>query len=302
MKTAMNSLLFCNKKHLLFIFPEHIMCFTRLKDKRAKGNNLKRGGIMHQVDLNSDLGEGFGLYRIGMDDQIIRHVSSANIGCGFHGGDPVVMEDTVAACKAGNVTIGAHPGFPDLMGFGRRNMAVSPKEAKAYVTYQLGALMAFATAHGIRVEHVKPHGALYNMAAVDLTLATAIAEAVYEVDPTLIFLGLANSCMITAAKDVGLEAASEVFADRAYNADGTLVSRTTPGSMIHDTAICIERVLRMVKENKLTAITGEEISLVPHSICVHGDTPEAVDFVIAIRQALEAEGVELCNLRSVLNA
>ena len=255
---------------------------------------------MFKVDLNSDLGEGFGLYRIGMDKEIIAYISSANIGCGFHGGDPIVMDETVAECKVQSVAIGAHPGFMDLMGFGRRNMVVTAKEAKAYVKYQIGALMAFATAHGIKVQHVKPHGALYNMAAVDLHLATALAEAVYEVDPGLIFLGLANSHMITAAKDCGLTVANEVFADRAYNADGTLVARSKPGAMIHDTELCISRVVRMVKENKVEAITGEDISLVPHSICVHGDNAEAVEFVREIRKALEAEGVEVCNLRSVL--
>jgi len=256
---------------------------------------------LYRVDLNSDLGEGFGLYNIGMDKEIIAHISSANIGCGYHGGDPLVMDETVAECKANGVGIGAHPGFPDLMGFGRRNMAVSPKEAGAYVKYQLGALMAFATAHGLKVQHVKPHGALYNMAAVDLDLANAIAQAVYEVDPALIFLGLANSCMITAAKVSGLAVASEVFADRAYNADGTLVSRNKPGAVIHDTKLCVERVVRMVKENKVQAITGEDVDLKPDSICVHGDNPEAVEFVSEISRVLKAEGVQVCDLRSVLN-
>ena len=255
---------------------------------------------MFKVDLNSDLGEGFGLYRIGMDKEIIEHISSANIGCGFHGGDPIVMDETVAECKARSVAIGAHPGFMDLMGFGRRNMVVSPKEAKAYLKYQVGALMAFATAHGLQVQHVKPHGALYNMAAVDLELATALTEAVAEVDPKLIFLGLSNSQMISAAKASGLAVANEVFADRAYNADGTLVARSKPGAVIHDPEICIARVVRMVKENKVQAITGEDVDLKPDSICVHGDNAAAVEFVREIRKALAAEGIEVCNLRAVL--
>jgi len=254
---------------------------------------------MHRVDLNSDLGEAFGLYSIGMDKEIIAHLSSANIGCGWHGGDPLVMDETVKACKESSVAVGAHPGFLDLMGFGRRNMAVSPKEAKAYLKYQLGALQAFAVSNGVEIQHVKPHGALYNMAAADQSLAKALAEAVYEVDPKIIFMGLANSHMITEAKNCGLKAASEVFADRAYNADGTLVARTKPGAVIHDTELCISRVIRMVKENKVQAITGEDVPLKPDSICVHGDSPMAVEFVKAIRKAFAGQGIEVVNLKSL---
>ena len=254
---------------------------------------------MYRVDLNSDLGEAFGPYNIGMDKEIIDFVSSANIGCGWHGGDPMVMDDTVKLCKEKMVAVGAHPGFYDLMGFGRRNMAVTPKEAKAYLKYQLGALWAFGKSNGIEIEHVKPHGGLYNMAAVDMDLARALAEAVYEVNPKLIFLGLANSCMVTAAKACGLIAASEVFADRAYNADGTLVARSKPGAVIHDTELCIARVIRMVKENKVEAITGEDVELKPDSICVHGDTPKAVEFVKAIREAFTNQGIEVVNLKAL---
>ena len=254
---------------------------------------------MYKVDLNSDLGEAFGPYTIGMDKEIISFVSSANIGCGWHGGDPVVMDDTVRLCKEKGVAVGAHPGFYDLMGFGRRNMTVSPKEAKAYLKYQLGALWAFGKSNGISIQHVKPHGALYNMAAVDMELAKALAEAVYEVDPKLIFLGLANSCMITAAKAYGLTVACEVFADRAYNPDGTLVARSQPGAVIHDTELCISRVIRMVKENKVEAVNGEDVSLKPDSICVHGDTPKAVEFVKAIRSAFADQEIEVVNLTSL---
>ena len=174
---------------------------------------------MYQVDLNSDLGESFGAYTIGLDQDVIAHVSSANIACGYHAGDPLVMDRTVAACKAAGVAVGAHPGYPDLMGFGRRNMVVSPKEVKAYVKYQLGALMAFAAAEGIRLQHCKPHGALYNMAGKDMDLALAIAEEIAEGDKNIILLGLANSKMIDAGKQLGLRVANEVFADRAYQAD-----------------------------------------------------------------------------------
>ena len=255
---------------------------------------------MYKVDLNSDLGEAYGPYSIGTDKEIISRISSANIACGWHGGDPLVMDETIGLCKEYGVAAGAHPGFNDLMGFGRRNISVSPKEAKAYLKYQLGALWAFAKAGGVSLQHVKPHGALYNMAAVDMALAKALAEAVYEVEPDLIFLGLANSCMITAAKECGLKTASEVFADRAYNSDGTLVARTKPGAVIHDTEVCISRVVRMVKENKVRAISGEDIDLKPDSVCVHGDTPKAVEFVSAIRRAFEKEGIEMQNLKGTM--
>ena len=253
---------------------------------------------MYQIDLNSDLGEGFGLYSIGMDSEIISLISSANIGCGWHGGDPMVMDATVKECKAKGVAVGAHPGFPDLLGFGRRNMQITPAEAKAYAKYQLGALQAFTKSHGVPLQHFKPHGALYNMAAVDIKLATALAEAVYEVDPNIIFLALANSCMITAALECGLSVAREVFADRAYNADGTLVSRSMPGAMIHDTNLCISRVIRMVKENKVQAITGEDIDLVPDSICVHGDNIHAVEFIKAIREAFVEENIAVVRIKN----
>lgn len=255
---------------------------------------------MYNVDLNSDLGESFGSYTIGMDEEIIRHVSSVNVACGWHGGDPLVMEKTVAMAKEYDTAVGAHPGFQDLMGFGRRNMAVTPEEAKAYTKYQIGALMAFATAKGIKLQHVKPHGALYNMAAVDYKLARAIAEGIYEVDPDLIFMALANSQMIKAAADVGLKAASEVFADRGYMEDGTLVPRKMPGAMIHDEKEAIARVIRMVKEGKVTSITGKDIAIKADSICVHGDNPQAVQFVVEIKKALEAEGIALASIREIV--
>lgn len=251
---------------------------------------------MNYVDLNSDLGESFGAYTLGMDEEILQYVSSANVACGWHAGDAVVMEGTVALAKKYGTAVGAHPGFPDLMGFGRRNMVVTSEEAKAYVKYQLGALMAFTQSHGVKLQHVKPHGALYNMAAVDEKLAKAMCEAVYEVDKGIIFMGLAGSKMITAAEEMGLKTASEVFADRAYNDDGTLVSRKLPGAMIKDKDLAIKRVVRMVKEGKVETINGNDITIKADSICVHGDNPKALEFVKNIRETLIAEGVEIRNL------
>ena len=251
---------------------------------------------MYRVDLNSDLGESFGNYTLGMDEEILQYVSSANVACGWHAGDPLVMEKTVALAKRCGTAVGAHPGFPDLMGFGRRNMVITPDEAKAYVRYQLGALYAFAESQSVRIQHVKPHGALYNMAAVDEKLARAMCEAVYEFDPEIIFMGLAGSKMIEMAEAVGLRAASEVFADRAYNDDGTLVSRKLPGAVIKDKDLAIRRVVRMVKEGKVESVNGTDIAIRADSICVHGDNPKALEFVKNIRETLIAEGVEIKNL------
>ena len=221
---------------------------------------------MYKVDLNADLGESFGAYTIGMDAEVLKYITSANVACGFHAGDPLVMQKTLALAKEAGTRIGAHPGFPDLMGFGRRNMNISPAEAKAYIQYQLGALMAFAKAAGMKLQHVKPHGAFYNMAAVDEKLAIAICEGIYEVDPELIVLGLAGSKQITAAEKVGLRSASEVFADRGYMNDGTLVPRKLPGAMVHDRQIAIERTVRMVKEGCVESIEGKIVPIKADSI------------------------------------
>ena len=245
------------------------------------------------VDLNSDIGESFGDYKLGMDDEVLQYITSANIACGFHAGDPVIMEKTVALAASRNVSIGAHPGYPDLMGFGRRDLKATPAEVKAYVTYQLGALMAFAAAHGIHVAHLKAHGAMYNMAAVDYNLARAIADAVHAVDSHVILLALAGSQMVKAAHDAGLMVAEEVFADRAYNEDGTLVARSKPGSMIDDEHVAIARVVRMVTEGKVQAITGNDIAIRADSVCVHGDNPQAVAFVRQIRDELQRQGIDV---------
>lgn len=251
---------------------------------------------MYRVDLNSDLGESFGRYTLGMDEKVIPLISSANVACGYHASDPVVMGKTVALAKAAGVRVGAHPGFPDLMGFGRRNMNVTPAEAKAYVMYQLGALYAFCAAQGVKIQHVKPHGALYNMAAKDYELSRAICEGIYEFDKDLIVLALSGGQLAKAAQDMGMRAAMEVFADRAYEEDGTLVDRRKEGAVITDETEAIARVVRMVKEKKVTAITGKEIPIQADSICVHGDGVKALEFVQKIRDTFEKEGIEIIAL------
>lgn len=255
---------------------------------------------MYRVDLNSDLGESFGRYTLGMDDKVIPLISSANVACGFHASDPCVMDKTIEMAKAAGIRVGAHPGFPDLMGFGRRNLVISPEEAKAYTLYQLGALDAFVRSKGMKLQHVKPHGAFYNMAAKDYALSKAICEAVAEYDDSLIILGLSGSETVKAAKDLGLRVAQEVFADRAYEEDGTLVNRKKEGSMITDEEIAISRVVRMIKEKKVTSITGKDIDITADSICVHGDGLKALAFVQRIRETLTADGIEICSIEEVI--
>lgn len=255
---------------------------------------------MYKVDLNSDLGESFGCYKIGMDEEVLKHITSANIACGFHAGDPIQMDKTVKLAMENNVQIGAHPGFMDIIGFGRREMKISKDEVKAYVKYQLGALNSFVISNGAKIQHVKAHGALYNMAAKDYDISLSIAQAVYEVDKNIILLGLANSSIIDAGKAVGLRVANEVFADRAYNSDGTLVSRSLEGSIIYDPNIAIKRVIKMVKENKVEDINGKDIDIKADSICVHGDNPKAIEFVKRIRSELIKEGINICCISEVI--
>lgn len=251
---------------------------------------------MVRVDINSDIGESFGRFRIGQDEEVIKQVTSVNIACGFHAGDPVVMEKTVKLALDNGVAVGAHPGFPDLMGFGRRNMSISPREARAYIVYQVAALNGFVKALGGKMQHVKPHGALYNMAAEDYQLARAIAEAVYSVDQELILVGLAGSQLIKAGRDAGLRTACEVFADRAYTREGTLVPRGTPGALIEDEGEARERVLEMVLKGKVKSIDGEEIGITADTICIHGDSQQAENFAKKIRKALEKAGVKIAAL------
>lgn len=255
---------------------------------------------MKRVDLNCDLGESFGNYTCGLDAEVIPHISSANVACGFHASDPLVMAKTVALAKQYGVAVGAHPGYPDLVGFGRRNMAVSAAELKAMVQYQIGALKAFCDAQGVAMQHVKPHGAMYNMAAKDQKLAVAICEAIQEIDPNLILLGLSGSEMLVAAKAVGLPCASEVFADRAYEDDGTLTPRALPGSVITDEEQAISRVLQMVQSGTVTARSGKIIPIQADSVCLHGDGVKAVAFASRIRQELTASGVEIVPLSQLV--
>jgi UPF0271 protein len=255
---------------------------------------------MYKVDLNSDLGESFGNYRIGMDEEIIPIISSANVACGYHASDPVVMDRTLELAKKAGIQVGAHPGFPDLMGFGRRNMAVSNAEARAYVLYQLGALDAFCRAKGMKMQHVKPHGALYNMAAKDYGLAEAICSAVKDYDPDLIVMALYGGKLVEAARDMGLRVACEFFADRAYEEDGSLVNRRKSGAMIEDEEEAIARTVRMIKEGKVRTITGKDIEVVGNSICVHGDGAHALAFSARIRETLIKEGIAICPLKDIV--
>lgn len=245
------------------------------------------------ADLNCDLGESFGAYRMGNDEQILHYVTSANIACGFHAGDPGVMRKTVQLCLQHNVAIGAHPGLPDLVGFGRREMAVSPEEVYDMVVYQIGALQAFAQAEGGTLHHVKPHGALYNMAAGNINLAEAIAEAVYKVKPEAMLYGLAGSELIKAGIRLGLQTANEVFADRTYQQDGTLTSRRLPNALIADHEEAVQQVIRMIKEGKVKSQQGQDVGIQADTICIHGDGLHALEFASHIRAALQNEGINL---------
>ena len=248
---------------------------------------------MFKVDLNSDLGESFGAYKMGNDKEILQNVTSANVACGIHAGDPAVMRKTVKMAIEAGCAIGAHPGMQDLVGFGRRKMEITPDEAYEIVLYQVGALAAFVKAEGGKLQHVKPHGALYNMAAKDAALAEAIARAVYQFDPSLVLFGLAGSESIKAGEKIGLRTASEVFADRSYQADGSLTPRNLPGAMIVDEEESIAQVLRMVKEGKVRTLAGDDVAVKADTVCVHGDGVKALLFTERIRRVLEAEGIKV---------
>ncbi|MBI5975868.1 5-oxoprolinase subunit PxpA [Staphylococcus canis] len=251
---------------------------------------------MTKVDLNCDLGESFGNYQIGNDSSIIPLITSANVACGFHAGDPDVMAKTVKLAKAHQVGIGAHPGFNDLQGFGRRNLDMSPEEIYNMVIYQIGALKSFCDVENVPLNHVKPHGALYQMGARNPEIARVIAQAVYDVDPNIHFVGLSNSILIDEAKKVGLKTASEVFADRRYENDGQLVSRKKDGAVIEDTDEALKQVVRMVTEGKVTAITGEDVDISADTICVHGDGAHALEFVEQIRKKLSEVNIDIVKL------
>lgn len=253
---------------------------------------------MRRIDLNCDVGESFGAWTLGADADVMSSVTSANIACGFHAGDPGVMKRTVRLARDAGVAVGAHPGLPDLAGFGRREMQVTAEEAHDLVVYQIGALAAVARAEGVRLEHVKPHGALYNMAARDRRLAAAIAAAVQSVDDSLVLFGLAGSTLLAAGEAAGLRVASEVFADRAYEPDGSLVSRTKEGAVVHDPSVVIERAIAMACDGQVTATDGSRVRLRADTICVHGDTPGAANLARQLRRALEEAGIAVKAPRS----
>jgi 5-oxoprolinase (ATP-hydrolysing) subunit A len=250
----------------------------------------------NKIDLNSDVGESFGNYKLGMDEKIIPLISSANIACGFHAGDPTVMRNTIALAKANNVAPGAHPGLPDLIGFGRRKMDASLDEIKDYVTFQIGAIQAFAVAQGVKLQHVKPHGALYNMAVENMEIWDVVAEAIEAIDPRLILFVMAGPWrqdLEGIGARHGIRIAFEFFGDRAYNPDGSLVSRKLPGAVIHDYKQVAQKVLKMIKEGKVACVDGSEIELNAETICVHGDNPAALELIRNIRKSLEEAGVEI---------
>lgn len=252
---------------------------------------------MTTVDLNSDLGESFGRYTLGLDSQVIPLVSSVNIACGMHAGDPIVMRNTVRMAAEAGVSIGAHPGYPDLQGFGRRDMNLSPDEVYATVLYQIGALSAFAQAQGAKLGHVKPHGQLYNRAATDINTAKAIAQAVYDFQPSLVLVGLAGGKLIDAGRELGLTTAQEFFTDRNYTDEGVLVSRALPDAMITDEDFAVKRVVRAVQTGTIESVTGKTIELQADTICVHGDNAHALGFVSKIREALEEAGITIAPKR-----
>jgi UPF0271 protein len=246
-----------------------------------------------RVDLNCDMGESFGAYRIGADDEVFPFITSANVACGFHGGDPAVMRATLAKARQRDVAVGAHPGFADLIGFGRRNIDVTPDEAYDLVVYQVGALLGFANAAKMRLQHVKPHGALYNMAAAKPELAAAIARAVRDVDRELILFGLPGSHLISEGEAAGLRTAGEAFADRNYMSDGSLVSRRRPDAQVHDADDAVRRAVRMVREGKVTPVDGSDIDIKVDTICIHGDGPHAAEFAQRLRAAFEQDAISV---------
>jgi UPF0271 protein len=262
---------------------------------------IRKGDVkMLRVDLNCDMGESFGLYKLGNDEEMMKYITSANIACGYHGGDPQVMRNTVELAKEYGVSIGAHPGFPDLLGFGRRNMTSTPSEIKDYVTYQMGALREFATALGMKLQHCKPHGALYMLAMEDEKVASIILEAIAEVNQNTIVFAMNHSAVVEVGKKMGICVAKEVYSDREHTATGSIVL-TRKGESIQDLEKMAGRVVRMVKEGKVVAHTGEDVSLKAETICIHGDTPSASLIAKAIVKALKAENIEIAPIHDVLN-
>lgn len=252
--------------------------------------------MARKVNLNADMGEGFGDYDIGNDSEMLKVIKSANVACGFHGGDWNVMDRVCKQSKERGVSVGAHPGFNDLWGFGRRRIQMNTDDVERMVCYQIGALQAMATANGMKVSHVKTHGALGNICAVELDWAQAIGRAIKAVDPSLIFLAPTGSKMIDVAQDMGLTFASEVFADRTYDDDGNLTPRSQPNAMVHDPDEAAERVVNMIRNQEIVSTSGKHVPAVVHSICVHGDGPTAVAVASQVRAGIEAAGIEIVPL------
>ncbi len=251
------------------------------------------------VDINADLGEGFGCWRIGteegLDTALLSQVTSANIACGWHAGDPLIMDKTIKECKKKGVAAGAHPGCPDLLGFGRRSMAVSPEEASAYMLYQAGALQAFAHANGVPLQHIKLHGAFYNAVCVTPALADAVLSGLEAFDPAIRLTALSGSYIAKEGKRRGLRITEEVFADRGVAEDGTLIPRGKEGAFIREPAEALSRILQMINKGTVITVSGKEIEITADSVCVHGDNPEALTFATEIRSGLEREGIRVAN-------
>jgi UPF0271 protein len=251
------------------------------------------------IDINCDMGESFGAWHMGEDEAAIQYITSANIACGWHAGDPMVMARTIELAKTHGVAVGAHPGYPDLLGFGRRHIETFSGEIKQYVLYQVGALSAIAAATGTRLQHVKPHGALYNLAARDERIATEVIEAVRAFNPELILVTLAGSLCAEMATATGLRVAREIFPDRAYLANGQLAPRTLAGAVVHDPSAVCERVVKLLGTGKITSIDGREISLRGDTMCVHGDTPDAWRLAKTIREVLGTSGIRVAAMGAV---
>lgn len=249
------------------------------------------------IDLNSDLGENFGNYSIGNDSEVMKYVTTANVACGFHAGDPLVIENTIKMALENNVAIGAHPGYPDLVGFGRRSMKIKNEELHAMILYQVGALKSMTEALGGKLTHVKPHGALYSDLVYDYQQALVVAKAIHKIDPDLKFIGLANTKMLRAAREVGLRAINEVFADRAYNDDGSLVSRLEKGAVIDDEEQCLNQVKQMIKDKTVQSINGNTVQIEADTICVHGDNVKALEFVKILYKFLKENNIELKSIK-----
>src|SRR5437870_7265314 len=250
-----------------------------------------------RIDINSDMGESFGAYTIGRDPGLMKSITSANVAAGFHAGDPTVLRDTIRLAKTNGVAVGAHPGFPDLVGFGRRELNVTSGEAEDFVLYQIAAVAGVAAAEGVPMQHVKPHGALFNMAVRNVELSAAIARAVAAFDTSLILFGLPGSEILNAGRAAGLRVAAEVFADRAYEPDASLASRRKPGSVIHDAAAVVTRAVRMIADRSVVAIDGSVVTLEADTICVHGDTPGSDVLAARIRAGFEAAGIAVKAIR-----